>query len=279
MWLTKIIEAILYPYKCLSTEKLTKYLNGKTVLLTGASYGIGEALAYLLAPTRAHLILVARTQDKLELVQRKIATLGGEAVIFQADLRVEANVDALATFVETEYGGLDFFVSNAGKSICRPLTESLDRYHDFSRTMALNYFAPVRLMLRLIPLLSQTRGQVVHVSAVNVLLPPIPHWAAYQSSKVATDAWFRSAMPELYTQGISVSLIYLPLVRTPMIEPTVRYSDMPAMSAEHAAKQIARTMLSKRKMVKPWWLFFCELPALCFRRLWDFFVCKFYKIH
>lgn len=252
-----------------SHSKLRKRLAGKTVLITGASYGIGECLAESLAETGAHLLLVARTAEKLAEVKKRVEARGGRADIFPCDLTNTADVHALLIELHQLPEGIDIFVNNAGKSIRRSIFDSLDRLHDFTRTMNLNYFGPVQLMLSLIPVLVARQGHVINISAVNVLLAPMPKWAAYQASKTAFDQWFRSVAPELNARGVSTTTIYLPLVRTRMIEPTVAYRNMPAMQPEHVAHLICRAILSRRRTYAPWWLMVGQLASVLFRWPWE----------
>ena len=184
-------EKLLFPPVHLSRKKLISKLQGKTILITGASFGIGEKLAYLLADLNIHMILVARTEQKLLTMKQEIETRAAKVSVFQADLRNPEEIRALLTFIHQLPDGLDLLVSNAGISIRRSIDKSLDRYHDFTRTMAINYFAPVQLLLSLIPLLEKNQGQVINVSTINVLLIPFPYWAAYQASKSAFDTWFQ----------------------------------------------------------------------------------------
>ena len=211
---------LFFPFLRYSPSKLQQRLAGKTVLITGASFGIGESLAESLAATKAHLLLVARTADKLLAVKQKIEANGGRADVFPCDLSDAAAVQSLLQKLLQLPDGIDVVVNNAGKSIRRSIFDSLDRLHDFSRTMNLNYFGPVQLLLALIPTLVARRGHVINISAVNVLLTPAPKWAAYQASKTAFDQWLRSIGPELNARGVATTSIYLPLVRTRMIEPT-----------------------------------------------------------
>ena len=201
-------------------------------------------------------------------VQKAIIENGGNAEVFPVDLRNDAEIQSLIQFLQSK-DRLDIVINNAGKSIRRPLTESLDRYHDFSRTMAINYEAPIKLMLALIPKLAKHNGHVVNVSAMNVLMAPAPYWAAYQASKSAFDQWVRSASPEMEYMGVHVSSVYLPLVRTRMIAPTKAYEKAPAMSPEHVAKIICRSLLKKKRTFKPWWSIFGEIGSVMFRRTWE----------
>uniref|UniRef100_B8HZ73 Short-chain dehydrogenase/reductase SDR n=1 Tax=Cyanothece sp. (strain PCC 7425 / ATCC 29141) TaxID=395961 RepID=B8HZ73_CYAP4 len=263
------MRILFFPFLSFSDTQLQRHLRGKTVLITGASYGIGECLVTRLAGTQAELLLVARTKDKLVELKQRVESQGGHAEIFPCDLRNAVEVQALINTLQQRPGGIDIFVSNAGKSIRRSIFDSLDRYHDFTRTMYLNYFAPVQLMLGLIPALVARRGQVINISAVNVLLIPTPQWSAYQASKTAFDQWFRCVSPELNAQNVRTTSIYLPLVRTRMIEPTLMYRHLPAMQPQQVAQLICQAMLSRRSTYAPWWLLIGQLGSVLFRSLWE----------
>ncbi|URN96307.1 MAG: SDR family NAD(P)-dependent oxidoreductase [Candidatus Pristimantibacillus lignocellulolyticus] len=260
------LEHLMFPRTSLNRQKLKRELKGKTVLITGASSGIGEQLAYMLADIKVQLILVARREDKLQSMKRKIEMKEATVKILSADLRNKEDTERVITVLNLLPDGLDIFISNAGHSIRRPILQSLKRYHDFTRTMAINYFAPVELILSIQPLLEQKQGHIINISTINTMLYPFPHWAAYQSSKAAFDIWLRSAAPELNNCGISTTSIYLPLVRTPMIVPTVSYEKSPAMSPQHAAAIICNCMYTKKKTYKPWWLIIGQLSSVLFSR-------------
>ncbi|MEM7031102.1 MAG: SDR family NAD(P)-dependent oxidoreductase [Chloroflexota bacterium] len=260
---------LFFPFLGYSQKKLKKQLAGKTVLITGASYGIGEHLALSLADTEAQLLLVARTEEKLRIVQSQVEAKGGRADIFPCDLTNVTDVEKLLTQLHQHSDGIDIFVNNAGKSIRRSIFASLDRLHDFNRTMNLNYFGPVQLMLALIPILVARKGQVINISAVNVRLAPPPKWAAYQASKTAFDHWFRCVAPELKAHGVSATTVYLPLVRTRMIEPTEIYKNMPAMQPQQVANIICSAIISRKRTYAPWWLVIGELVSVLLRGPWE----------
>lgn len=264
-----LLECILFLPTFFNEQKLSRKLNGKTILITGASSGIGEELAYLLSDINVHLILVARREEKLLTMKSVIEKGHAKVSVFKADLRNKGEMDGLLSYIHQLPEGLDVIVSNAGISINRSINHSLDRYHDFTRTMAINYFAPVQLLLSVIPLLEKNKGQVINISSVNALLIPTPYWAAYQASKSAFDTWFRSAAPELNAMGIATTSIYLPLVKTPMIKPTVAYQKMPAMCPNQVARIIGKSMYTKKKKYRPWWLIFGQLASVLFRGVWD----------
>lgn len=269
-----LVEHLLFPPARFDERKLAAALKGKTVLLTGASFGIGESVAYLLAKTGARLILVARTAEKLEQIKTAVEKENSHSkvTIFSVDLTNDEQIENFLNDLRGLPDGVDVFINNAGKSIRRPLFESLERFHDFTRTMSLNYFAPVKLTLGLIPILQKNRGHVINISAVNVLLIPAPFWTAYQSSKTAFDQWFRCAAPELEAAQIAATCIYLPLVRTRMIEPTAEYKTAPAMSPDHVARIICRSIYTRRRVFKPWWLIFGQIASVVFRRPAEFFM-------
>jgi short-subunit dehydrogenase len=263
------MRILFFPFLWFSRSRLRKRLAGKTLLITGASYGIGECLAETLAETNAHLILVARTTDKLMEVKKRVESKGGRADVFPCDLTDAAEVETLLQKLHQLPEGIDIYVNNAGKSIRRSIFDSLDRFHDFTRTMNLNYFGPVQLMLSLIPILVARQGHVINVSAVNVLLVPAPKWAAYQASKTTFDQWFRCVGPELSARGVSSTSIYLPLVRTRMIEPTEHYKNMPAMQPEQVAHLICKAINSRRRTYAPWWCLFAQLASVVLRWPWE----------
>ncbi|REK77601.1 SDR family NAD(P)-dependent oxidoreductase [Paenibacillus paeoniae] len=265
-----MLERLLFPSSGLNEDKLIKAISGKTILVTGASSGIGEQIALLLGKYPVHLVLVARREDKLLAVKGQIeSNEKTQITVVTADLRRDEDMEALLDILREERNAPDIVVSNAGLSIRRSIYDSLDRFHDYARTMSINYLAPVKLLLSVIPVLERRQGQIIHVSTINTSLIPLPHWAAYQASKAAFDTWFRSAAPELNAAGIAMTSIYLPLVRTPMIEPTAAYRTAPAMSPEHVARIIAKSMYTKGRTWRPWWLFTGQAASLMFRGLWE----------
>ena len=264
-----LLEHILFPSKRLNYNSLAKKMNNKVILITGATFGIGEQLSLLLAKTNSHLILVGRTKEKLEVLKLQIEELGGSAQIIPANLTNQEDIDDLIAVLLNLDNGIDVFVSNAGRSIRRSINESLDRFHDFERTMDLNYYAPVKMLLKLIPVLKHNKGQVINVSAINVLLIPAPKWSAYQASKAAFDNWFRCVTPEMKVDGVACTTIYLPLVKTRMIAPTKAYDKMPSMKPEEVAKLIGNYMINRKNKFQPWWLIYGQFSSILFRRLFE----------
>lgn len=271
------LEYLLFPPNWINRSKLKQAVQHKTILITGASFGIGEATTQFLATYDVHLVLVARTASKLMALKESLSQHKATISIYPTDLTQTATVERLIETIHTLPNGLDFIISNAGHSIRRPIRQSLERFHDFERTMGINYFAPVRLLLGLLPLLQKRQGKIINVSALNVLLLPAPHWAAYQASKTAFDQWFRSVALEIKATGISSSSLYLPLVRTRMIAPTEAYQKAPAMSPQQVALIIVKHLYQNKRTWMPWWGFFARLGSFLFRGLWEWSVPYFLK--
>lgn len=211
-------------------------LAGKRILVTGASSGIGEAGARKLARQGARLIVVARRGDLLDSVVERIAADGGDATAISCDLSDLDAVDALVATVDEQFGGVDVLINNAGKSIRRPLAESLDRWHDVERTMTLNYYSPLRLIRGLAPGMRERRdGHVINVSTWGVLSESSPLFAVYNASKAALTAVSRVIETEWAVDGVHSTTLFYPLVKTPMIAPTRAYDGLPGLTADEAA--------------------------------------------
>jgi len=250
-----LLSRLLAPRGLTDTAALTRAMGGKVVLLTGASFGIGRALALRLGRAGAKLILVARTADALGAVASEINSVGGNARAITLDLADASAIDTVAAQLAAEGTVADVVIHNAGKSIRRLIADSLDRAHDFSRTISVNYLGPVRLQLSLLPsMMARRGGHIVAVSSVGVRLPPAPRWAAYTAAKSAFDAWMGSARPELDAYDIDCSTIYLGLVHTRMSEPTLGYRDMPGMTADEAAGVVCRALVRRPRKIQPWWV-------------------------
>jgi NAD(P)-dependent dehydrogenase (short-subunit alcohol dehydrogenase family) len=212
-------------------------LSGKRILLTGASSGIGEAGAERLAREGATLIVVARRQDRLDALAERITTAGGTAISIACDVSDLDAVDALVADVEKRVGGVDILINNAGRSIRRSLSESLERWHDVERTIVLNYYAPLRLIRGLAPgMLERGDGHIINVSTWGVLSEASPLFSVYNASKAALSAVSRVAETEWGPRGVHSTTLYYPLVATPMIAPTKAYEGLPALTSEEAAE-------------------------------------------
>ncbi|GAA4665957.1 SDR family NAD(P)-dependent oxidoreductase [Gordonia humi] len=218
-------------------------LSGTVVLLTGASSGIGEATARLLASRGATVLAVARTLEPLQEVCSEISESGGTAYPLTADLSDPDDAQRLAREVLDRFGVPDVLVNNAGRSIRRTALESVDRFHDYQRTMAVNYFGPAALTLGLLPaMIDRGSGHIVNVVTWGVDAGAMPRFGAYHASKSALAAFGRSLDAECDGTGVAVTNAGFPLVRTPMIAPTASYDDAPMISAEQAAAWILRAI-------------------------------------
>jgi short-subunit dehydrogenase len=224
-------------------------VGGKIVLITGASSGIGKTSALRLAEAGAHVLLVARSADKLEETAAEIAELGGMASIYQADASDLEDCDRLIAEVLENHGFVDILINNAGRSIRRSLELSYDRFHDFERTMQINYFGAVRLTMGLLPSMSeQKKGHVINMSSISALTPS-PRFSAYVASKSALDAWTRAAAVEYSDRNVRFTTINMPLVRTPMIEATTVYDSMPVLTPDEAADMVVDAVVNKPKRI------------------------------
>jgi NAD(P)-dependent dehydrogenase (short-subunit alcohol dehydrogenase family) len=220
-------------------------VGGKVVLVTGGSSGIGLASAHKFAEAGAITIICGRDQDKLDEACAEARSRGHAFLAYPADLADMADVDRFVQLLLEKHGGVDFLVNNAGRSIRRAIEASYDRFHDFERTMQLNYFGTLRITMGLLPaMVAKRRGHVVNISSIGVLTNA-PRFSAYVASKAALDAWTRCASSEFADQGISFTTINMPLVRTPMIAPTQIYKNVPTLAPEEAADMIAEACIAK----------------------------------
>ena len=224
-------------------------LAGRRVVITGASSGIGEAAALQVAAGGGVPILVARRADALESVKREIERQGGQAWAYSCDISDPESVDLLVKNLLSDHEGIDMLVNNAGRSIRRSVRLSYDRFHDFERTMAINYFGALRLILGLLPHMSDRRfGHIVNVSSIGVQANP-PRFSAYVASKAALDAFSRIVATETFGDGVTFTSIHMPLVRTPMISPTKLYDAFPTITPEEAAELVIKALIERPKEI------------------------------
>ena len=218
---------------------------GKVVLVTGGSSGIGLAAAHKFAEAGATTIICGRDQDKLDEACAEARAKGYAFIAYAADIADMADCDRFVQLLVDKHGGVDFLINNAGRSIRRAIESSYDRFHDYERTMQLNYFGCLRVTMGLLPgMVEKRKGHVVNISSIGVLTNA-PRFSAYVASKAALDAWTRCASSEFADQGITFTTINMPLVRTPMIAPTKIYNNVPTLSPEEAADMIAQACIFK----------------------------------
>ena len=220
-------------------------LEGKTVVITGASSGIGAVTAFKVAQAGGIPVLVARGKDKLEEIKSQIEARGGTAHVYPCDLSDLEAIDGLTQQLTNELESIDYVVNNAGRSIRRSIKLSGDRFHDFERTMQLNYFGAIRLVMGLLPKMRrQKTGHIVNISSIGVQTSP-PRFSAYVASKAALDAWSNVVSSELIGDGITFTSIHMPLVKTPMIAPTRIYDKFPTISPAQAAGKVITALVDR----------------------------------
>ena len=228
---------------------LEKSVGGRMVMVTGASSGIGKSAAMKIADAGGIVLLVARTREKLEATKEQIEAGGGVAHVHPCDLSDLDDLERMADEVLAQHGHVDVLVNNAGRSIRRSLALSYDRFHDFERTMQLNYFGPVKLISKLLPAMRERHlGHIINVSSIGVQTN-MPRFSAYVASKSALDAFSRCIASEVVDDGIDITAIYMPLVRTPMIAPTKMYDRFPTIDPDQAADMICEAIIHRPKRI------------------------------
>ncbi len=226
-------------------RSLRGQVEGKVVLVTGASSGIGKATAWKLAEAGAHVVTIARDKEQLDEVVAEFEAAGLKLHAYVGDLADMASAEAVTQQVLAEHGVVDILINNAGRSIRRAIENSFDRFHDFERTMQLNYFGALKVSMGVLPkMVEQKRGHIINISSIGVLTNA-PRFSAYVASKSALDAWTRCAASEFADRGIYFTTINMPLVKTPMIAPTKLYDQVPTLTPEEAAALICDAVIHK----------------------------------
>ena len=228
-------------------RSLSRSIEGKIILVTGASSGIGRELALKIGEAGGEVILVSRTREKLEEVAEQVREVGGTAHVHAADLSDTDDIERMAEEVLEEHGRVDVLVNNAGRSIRRSVEASYERFHDYERTMQLNYFGALKLIMTFMPgMRERKQGHIINVSSIGVQTNT-PRFSAYVASKAALDAFSRCVAPEVVSDRVFFTTVYMPLVRTPMIAPTSIYDRFPTLSPAEAAQMIADAIIDKPK--------------------------------
>jgi NAD(P)-dependent dehydrogenase (short-subunit alcohol dehydrogenase family) len=227
-------------------------LKGKRILLTGASSGIGEAAAEKFGREGATVVVVARRGDLLDHIAARITSAGGTATAHACDLSDLDAIDDLVATIKKDLGGIDILINNAGRSIRRPLAESLDRWHDVERTMTLNYYSPLRLIRGLAPGMRERHdGHIINVSTWGVLSESSPLFSVYNASKAALTAVSRVIETEWSADGVHSTTLFYPLVKTPMIAPTRAYDGLPGLTADEAADWMVTAARTRPVRIAP----------------------------
>jgi short-subunit dehydrogenase len=228
---------------------LTDAVRGRVVMVTGASSGIGRDTALRVGVAGGTVVLVARNLDALEAVREDVEAAGGTAFVHPCDMSDLDAIEKLASDVLGTHERVDVLVNNAGRSIRRSVELSYDRMHDYQRTMQLNYFGPVRLILSLLPAMRERRrGHIVNISSTGVQAK-VPRFSGYVASKAALDAFSDCVAGEVHHDGVRFTTVFMPLVRTPMIEPTTIYRNMPAMTPKEAANMVCEAIVHRPRRI------------------------------
>lgn len=228
---------------------LPEMLNKKLTLITGGSSGIGLSVARSIGEAGGTVILVARSIDPLEKAKKEVEHLGGKAFIYTCDLSNADDCKSLVEKVLEEHGPIDVLINNAGRSIRRSVDKAYDRMHDFERTMDLNYFGCVQMIMGFMPAMRERKsGHVINISSAGVQ-SNIPRFSAYVASKSALDGFSRCLSNEVAHDNVSITTVYMPLVRTPMIAPTKMYDYLPVMSPTRAANMVLKSLVTKQKKI------------------------------
>jgi len=242
-------EVVRFGRRLQGTASLEKAASGRIVMVTGASSGIGKSAALKIADAGGIVLLVARTPEKLEETREVIERGGGVAHVHPCDLSDVDDIDRMCAEVLEQHGHVDILINNAGRSIRRSIALSYDRFHDFERTIQLNYFGPVRTILGLLPTMRERRfGQIINVSSIGVQTN-MPRFSAYVASKSALDAFSRCIASEIHDDGVRMTTIHMPLVRTPMIAPTKMYDRFPTITPDEAADMLCDAIIFQPKRI------------------------------
>ena len=226
-------------------RSLRGQVEGRVVLVTGASSGIGKATAWKLAEAGAHVVTIAHDKEQLDETVREFEAAGLKLHAYFGDLADMASAEAVTRQVLADHGVVDILVNNAGRSILRAIENSFERFHDYERTMQLNYFGCLKVTMTVLPgMIQQKRGHVLNISSIGVLTNA-PRFSAYVASKSALDAWTRCAASEFADRGIHFTTINMPLVKTPMIAPTKLYDQVPTLTPEEAAGLVCEAIIHK----------------------------------
>jgi short-subunit dehydrogenase len=219
------------------------------IVLTGASMGIGEQLAFQLADQQATLVLAARSADKLEAVAAECRKRGGEALVVPTDLTDEAQCQQLIQRAIDTYGRIDTLLYNAGRGYPRRF-DTMPDLANLKSEITLNYLGLAYCTFYALPHLKQTRGRIVGVSSFGALVG-LPGTAGYNSSKHAMRGFLNTLRAELLGTGVSVTITFLGAIRTARLEETMgeRVNTVPTMSPERCAQIIIDTAVKRRRQV------------------------------
>ncbi len=188
------------------------YFNNKVVIITGASSGIGEELAYRLAAQGAKLSLAARRIERLESVRAECEKRGGQAIAIPTDVTEQTQCETLIQKTVEEFGAIDILVNNAGVSMWATF-EEVTELSIFDKIMRVNYLGSVYCTHYALPHLKASHGQIVGVSSLTGK-NGVPTRSGYAASKHAMVGFFDTLRIELADDGVAVTMIYPDFVAT-----------------------------------------------------------------
>ncbi|BCK57770.1 SDR family NAD(P)-dependent oxidoreductase [Nocardia wallacei] len=250
--IARAVAYLIGPRGLRDRDALRAEVAGKVVVVTGASYGLGEATARLFARAGARVVLAARSMDRLGELADEITAAGGQAFAYPLDLTSEQSVSEFAASVLFDFGEVDYLIHNAGKSLRRSVHLSYDRPKDVTATAGANYVGPMRLTLALLPAMrARGRGHIVNVSTVGIMFPVVPKWGFYLSSKAAFDWWLRAVGMEARADGVTLTTFYAGLMHTRMSAPSRWMRLLPGQTPTDAARVIARAVVRKPRTLTP----------------------------
>ncbi|MBA3870555.1 MAG: SDR family oxidoreductase [Anaerolineae bacterium] len=250
---------------------MTATYNQNVTIITGASSGIGEALAYELAEQGAYLTLAARRLDQLETVAAKCRDLGGKALAVICDVSQQADCENLIQQTVTTYGRVDTLVNNAGITMWARFANLNDPVL-LEQIMKVNFLGAMYCTYYALPLLKQSRGRIANISSMADKIIT-PGSTGYIASKHAMEAFFESLRSEVVDDGISITMLYLGFVDTGFAGRMLNAEGKPSggisqqlqatkqMSPVDSAKLIASATLLRKRTVYtsvsgvPGWLF------------------------
>jgi len=199
--------------------------RGQVVIVTGASAGIGKALALLLASQGAKVAIAARRAERLEEVAAECRRLGGEALVVPTDVTDEAQCKALVEKTIGAFGRLDMLINNAGLAVSALFDEYPD-LHLFKHTMDVNFYGAVYPTYYALPHLKQTRGRIVAISSLGGKAA-LPYNTPYVASKYAMHGFYDVLRMELHQHGVSCTVVCPSWVATEFHEAQMNKDGVP----------------------------------------------------
>ncbi|HEY1014271.1 MAG TPA: SDR family oxidoreductase [Herpetosiphonaceae bacterium] len=232
-------------------------LDGKTVVLTGASSGIGAATARHLARAGARIVLAARDRAALERVAREVEALGGEALVAPTDVRLQADCEALVAACLERWGRIDILINNAGLGYSLPVGQLIAA--EVEAQLATNLLGVIWCCNAAVPLmLAQGGGAIINIGSVAGRVG-VPLASVYCATKFGLDGFTQSLRSEVSRQGVAVSLLNPGFVATDFSRRAsrgaadTRQRPGPEMSADEVALAIMALIRRPRRQVVMTW--------------------------